>query len=138
MIIHGKLTLFGIYCSKKLSLRMQRKLFYKMDNQVILFFGVQHTNLLSFGLQPTCISYLTSTLRIKRSFIQDELESIAFLIRDGSVLHDLCIGFQCIVAHKFHSRIFMNHYPISCILLRSSSRSGLLFFHFFSKAFFIY
>ncbi len=84
-----------------------------MDDEVVLFFGVEHVEHPVFGSQRALVSHLATPFRIERRLVKHRLNERLFLGRHLPVAQQLDVGGGVVVSDKFRdARVRLHHLPV--------------------------
>src|SRR5690554_6802322 len=124
MVVCSFISFFHIDNSIECSFRIFRKLFGKVNNEVIFLFGIKNLHLVAFIYDISCITSLPAGFAIERSLVENKLVVGFVFLSDFSVpcYPGLCFG---LVVTKENCLIgFSYFHPVACIKLCSIARAA--------------
>src|SRR6185437_13063731 len=97
----GALSFATVQSRDDRRLRIGRQLPGKMDNEVVLLFGVEHIYILRARKQDTGVAYLPAALGIERRGLEDQLPGLLTFLFYLPVFDDPGVGLQQLIPQEF-------------------------------------
>src|SRR5690606_87598 len=121
------LTTAAIHARLRVGLRIRRQAIHNVDDQVVLFDGVEHPYRFAAELQRPGVADLPPALRVKRRRIEDQLVLLLpFGLYTARPQHPAATVLQPVVSDKTARRTGHQHIPIADLFHGISTRTLLL------------